>query len=88
MKRIISAFIVVLLTIALVGCTITTEDTPAATSSNRLTGYASRVDFIDGWSISGCSFEYLNDYTVKLIRTEDSQVFYVPLSSIDMMWIN
>ena len=50
-------------------------------------GNASRIDFVDGWSIGESTFEYVNENTIKIIRISDEQVFYVPNNSVDMIWV-
>ena len=50
-------------------------------------GEASRIDLTDGWKIGESTFEYVNESTVKIVRTSDGQVFYVPNNSIDMIWV-
>ena len=49
-------------------------------------GEASRIDFTDGSIIGESTFEYVNESTVKIVRTSDGQVFYVPNNSIDKIW--
>ena len=50
-------------------------------------GEASRIDFANGWDIGESTFEYVNESTVKIVRTSDGQVFYVPNNSIEMIWV-
>ena len=50
-------------------------------------GEASRIDFTNGWEIGESTFEYVNESTVKIVRTSDGQVFYVPNNSIEMIWV-
>ena len=50
-------------------------------------GEASRIDFTNGWEIGESTFEYVNESTVKIVRTIDGQVFYVPNNSIEMIWV-
>ena len=45
-------------------------------------GEASCIDFIDSGYMTEVTFEYVNENTVKIVRIEDGQVFYVPHSSI------
>lgn len=80
MKRTVSILIALLLVLALVGCS-------TAQTTEKLSGKASRIDFVDGWKIGSASFEYVNEHTVKIVRDEDNQVFYVPINSIDMIWV-
>lgn len=75
-KLIAFALAILLLVMSLAGC-----------SSKLPSGKASRIDFIDGWSIRAAEFEYVNESTVKIIREDDGQVWYVPTSSIDMIWL-
>lgn len=80
MKEKLIAFVlaIVLLVTALAGCSAEPE---------LPSGKATRIDFVDGWSIGQSHFEYINDSTVKIIREKDGQVWYVPTSSIDMIWL-
>jgi hypothetical protein len=50
-------------------------------------GEASRINFTDGWEIGESTFEYVNESTVKIVRTSDGQVFYVPNNNIDMIFV-
>ena len=51
-------------------------------------GEASRIDFTDSWGgVGESTFEYVNESTVKIVRANDGQVFYVPSSSIDRIWV-
>lgn len=77
MKKLFSLCIALALAFSLVGCS----------SPTLPSGTASRVDFVDGWKISRSTFEYLNENTVKFVREEDGQVFIVPITSIDMIWV-
>ena len=76
MKKIICIVICIAFLVALTSC---------ATKLPK--GEASRIDFTDGWKIYEATFEYVNESTVKIVRTQDGQVFYVPSSSIDMIWV-
>ena len=77
MKKLFSLCIALALAFSLVGCS----------SPTLPSGTASRVDFVDGWKISRSTFEYLNENTVKFVREDDGQVFLVPITSIDMIWV-
>ena len=77
MKKIAAALISLILVLALAGC---------GTENDLPSGEKARIDFIDGWKAYGCSFEYINENTVKLVREDDGQVFYVPASSILRIW--
>lgn len=79
MKKILAALLVIL--------TLTTAVVLTGCGGTKLSGNAERIDFTDGWSIRDASFEYINDNAVKIVRKEDGQVFYVPTSSIDMIWM-
>ena len=76
MKKFLCLIVCIIFSILLVGCKTTLSK-----------GQASRVDFIDGWAIGNATFEYLNETTVKIVRTSDGQIFIVPTSSIDMIWV-
>lgn len=78
LKIIITYVLAFVLLLALVGC---------SSSVNLPKGAASRIDFTDGWEIGASQFEYINETTVKIIRESDGQVWYVPASSIDMIWV-
>ena len=76
MKKIICIVICIAFLVALTSC-----------GTKLPKGEASRIDFTNGWEIGESTFEYVNESTVKIVRTSDGQVFYVPSSSIDMIWV-
>lgn len=84
MKKIVCFIICIFILVALSSCgsALSKDD-----GSSLPKGDASRIDFTDGWSIKDASFEYVNERTVKIVREVDGQVFYVPDSSIDMIWV-
>ena len=86
MKKTLALLLVLTMLLTLVACS--SNSTLPSSDSTLPKGYASRIDFMDGWKIGPSSFEYLNDNTVKITRTDDGQIFYVPISSIDMIWVN
>ena len=81
MKKIIALIICTLILVALTSC-----------GSDLPKGKASRIDFVDGntydESDSGeLTFEYINENTVKIVRASDGQVFYVPNTNIEKIWV-
>ena len=76
MKKIICIVICVAFLVVLTSC-----------GSKLPKGEASRIDFTDGLQIGESTFEYVNESTVKIVRTSDGQVFYVPNNNIDMIWV-
>ena len=78
MKKCIALALIMILIFSMVGCT----------SKSLPSGHAKHVDFVDGYMISGCQFEYVNEHTVKIIRDDDGQVLYVPISYIERIWVD
>lgn len=59
-----------------------------ASCGNSLpSGKASRITLIDGWEIHDATFKYVNENTIKIVRNEDNQVFYIPDSSVKTIWV-
>ena len=76
MKKIICIVICVAFLVVLTSC-----------GSKLPKGEASRIDCTDGVQIGESTFEYVNESTVKIVRTSDGQVFYVPHNNINMIWV-
>ena len=76
-KATIILVVAVLLVLSVIGCMI----------FSLPRGSASCIEFSDGWSIGASEFVYINEHTVKIIRRQDGQVFYVPANAIERIWV-
>lgn len=78
----------ILLVICLIFCIVLLSFTLVNCGDSLPSGKASRIDFASGWNLTeAATFEYVNENTVKIKRLSDGQVFYMPDSSIEKIWV-
>ena len=75
MKKIICLITCIVILFVLTGC-----------GSKLPKGEATRIDLVGGGTISESTFEYVTESTVKIVREEDGQVFYIPNEQIYRIW--